>query len=267
MSVSNLTDFESFVKSQGEEAFHMDETRLEDLKSGTLTDTDIEFTNVSPSFPLESEIKLESSTNVQGDVNNRNIGEEMKEALNNTNMTTILNQISNNPDLISKMMEESMAQMTPEMMEKAKKMATGGQGQQLLRNMQRRGIDTQPMKAKLIAQQKALKNSIKSEPNKRTVLITAGRKLKIRNIPVASIQTSATRIIKSESVIELSCSRMASGPLQGKTIKVWYDPNRGGKNPRASKIVGFPIAGDLLIIMEEGDLTEEDFITAERLLI
>lgn len=52
----------------------------------------------------------------------------------------------------------------------------------------------------------------------------------------------------------------------GKTIKVWYDPGYPGKNKRTSKIVGFPIAGNLLIIMDEGDLTEKDFIAAESLL-
>lgn len=192
----------------------------------------------------------------------------MKETLNNTNISTVLSKISQNPEELNKVMEESLSQMTPEMMEQAKKLAMGGQGQQMVREMQRRGIDQKAMHALVLGQQKALKEiSAKSSgPTKKVILITSSRQLKMRNVPISSIQPSVARIINSSNVVELSCSRLAAGPLEGKTIKVWCDTERKGKNKRASKIVGFQIAGEILIIMEEGDLNEKDFLAAEKLL-
>lgn len=196
-----------------------------------------------------------------------NMAEEVKAALNNTNIAAMLNRMSNNPEEVSKIMEQSMGQMTPDMMEQARKMAMGDQGQQVLQEMRRRGIDPNAIRAQLMEQQRAIRGmSANTDNTKRAVLITASRQLKMRNVPLGSVQASAAAIIKSGEPVELSCSRLAMGPLSGKTIKVWCDPSRKGKNKRLSKIVGFPIAGEGLVVMEEGDLTEKDFIAAERLV-
>ena len=55
-----------------------------------------------------------------------NLAEEVKAALNSTNLNTMLNRMSNNPAEVSKMMEQSMGQMNPNMMEQAQKLAMSG---------------------------------------------------------------------------------------------------------------------------------------------
>jgi hypothetical protein len=57
------------------------------------------------------------------------------------------------------------------------------------------------------------------------------------------------------------------GPLAGKTIKLWYDASHTGKNRRATKLMGFPIAGDVLVVLEDGNLSEADFLAAEKLIV
>ena len=102
---------------------------------------------------------------------------------------------------------------------------------------------------------------------KQGILITASKQMKVRNIEIATLQSQAQHLVKSDNAVEIACSRLAYGVLAGSTIKAWYDPKRLGRNPRASRIVGFPIAGDLLIIMEEGDIMEKDFLLAEKQLM
>lgn len=185
--------------------------------------------------------------------------------INSTNLASVLNHISNNPEEAARIMEESIEKMDPDIMDKARRMAAGGQGQEILREMQRRGIDTNAMRAQILQQRKALQGlAPKKGDTKSVVLITSNRQLKIRTIPINLIQAAAENIIGSPKIVSLSCSRLAIGPLKGKTIKVWCNPEVKGRNRRLSKILGFPIGGDGLIVVEEGDLDEQSFLTAER---
>lgn len=209
------------------------------------------------SVPNMSEVKTNSS-----EVPN------VREVLNNANISAMLNHFSDNHEEMAKIMQESMGQVTPGMMEQARKLATGNQGQQIIREMQRRGFNPDAMRTQILEQQKAVRLANMQIGNtKRAILITATRKLKIHNVPIDLSSTSVVNIIKSSEPVEISCSRLATGGLAGKTIKVWYDPTIGGKNKRLSKIIGFPASGNGLIVMEEGDLEEKDFLTAEKLLV
>jgi hypothetical protein len=200
---------------------------------------------------------------VDGLPNNSN---DIEAALSSVNISEILNQVSKNPDDLGKVLQESMAQMTPDRMEQARKLAMGNQGNQIMKQMKKKGINPQDLKKQLEEQQKALRKMGPINSTKRAVLITTSRQLKMRDVSTSSVQESVKHIINSGNAVEMSCSRMASGQLLGKTIKAWYDPQRQGKNTRASKIVGFPIAGNLLVIMDEGDLNEMDFIASEKKL-
>lgn len=196
-----------------------------------------------------------------------NLMSDIKSSLNATTIADALNKLSNDPNEMSRMLEHSAGQVTPEMMEEARKIATGSQGQNILKIMQRRGVDPNSMKAQALQQQRTLKGLVsKTGITKKCILITGNRQLKIRNIPIGSEQISAINIVKSNNPVELSCSRLATGSLEGKTIKLWYDPELKGKNRRLTRIAGFPIAGSGLIIMKDGDLDEKDFISAEKLL-
>lgn len=189
-------------------------------------------------------------------------------ALSPDNFSIMLNQMVSDPVRVNELIGDSMSKMTPEMMEQARKFAMGGQGEQMMKEMQKRGIDPHKMRAQVLEQQRALKGlSKKTGTTKKVVFITAGRKMKIRDIQPESIKLSAGVILQTTTALEISCSRLAQGPLAGKTIKVWYDPMSKTKNRRASKIVGFPIGGDILIVMDEDDLTEKDFIAAEKCLV
>ena len=193
-------------------------------------------------------------------------GVDIKNVLNNTNISSVLQQMTSNSDEVGKMMEESMSRMTPDMMEQARKLATGGQGKQIIREMQKRGMDPKAMRAQIQKEKRALRGQ-GTKPIGETfqvILITLSRQSKSKSIPRDNINLTIGNILKCPSPVELSCSRLALGPLAGKTIKVWYDPERLGKNRRASKILGFPVGGEIVIILEGEDLTEKDFLSAEK---
>lgn len=205
-------------------------------------------------------IKMEDSNNITQ--------EKVKDVLNNVNFSDVIDKLTTNSDDTVNLISQSAEHMTPEMIEQAKKYATGTQGKQIKEEMVRKGIDNKEMKLKM-EQQKKLYNEANNKAKgegKKAIIITSSKIVKSKDIHIKILKTEVPKIIGCENPVELSCSRLAVGPLQGKTIKIWYDPNRKGNNSRASKIVDFKIAGELLIIMEEGDLTENDFKLAEKSL-
>lgn len=191
---------------------------------------------------------------------------EIKDVLKNMNFADMLNHVKNNPGEIDKIVEQSM---NHDMINEARKIASGCQGDQIRKEMQRRGIDSRAMKEQFIEQKKVIQEMTAKNrgDTKRAILITASKQMKPRDIQIATISSQAHHLVKSDDAIEISCSRLAYGAMAGKTIKAWYDPNRVGRNARASKIVGFSIAGDLLIIMDEGDISDRDFLLAEKQLV
>lgn len=203
---------------------------------------------------------LQSLNMTPGNVNVDNI----KEALNNVNLSEVLKKV--NPDDVTKMIKETAGNMSPEMVEKARKLAMNGQGDQIMREMQKRGINARDMKEQIKEQQRLTRASIPKDTIK-AVLITTSRQLKSRDVSQVSIRAAAIKILRTDDPVELSCSRLAHGSLVGKTLKAWYDPNVKGTNKRASKIIGFQMAGELLVVMEEGDLSEKDFLISEKNLV
>jgi hypothetical protein len=194
--------------------------------------------------------------------------EDVRDTISNANIGSILSRIASNPDEISQVMKDSMKHMSPEAIQQARNLAMGSQGQQIRKEMQRRGIDPNAMRKQLLEQQKILKgtSSKVTDDAKSMIIVTSSRQIKSRRISSATLSISIPSILHSEKPIELSCSRLAQGPLSGKSIKVWYDPNNGSKNRRASKIIGFPVGGDMLIMVEGEDLSEKDLIAAEKFL-
>lgn len=192
---------------------------------------------------------------------------EDKDCLKDQDIAKALEEFTSNDDLMSKLASE-LENISPEKIKEAKKLAQSEKGKEILNACANKGIDSKVMRETYLAKQLETKGLSKDTTNKKVaVLITTSRQLKLRNIPLNNVSECADKIINSnQRPVELSCSRLAIGPLQGKTIKVWCDTTRKGKNRRLSKILGFNVAGDGLIIMEEGDLTEEHFIQAERLL-
>jgi len=204
---------------------------------------------------------MEDSNNITTD--------KVKEVLNNINFSDVIDKLTSEPNEAANLIGQSAEIMTPEMMEQARKYATGTQGKQIKEEMMRKGLDNKDLKAQMEQQKKLYveaNNKAKGE-SKKAILITSSKIMKSKDIHVKILKSEAIKIVGSDNVLEMPCSRLAVGPLLNKTIKVWYDPNRKGNNTRASKIVDFKIAGELLIVMEEGDLTENDFKLAEKLLL
>ena len=204
---------------------------------------------------------MEDTNNITAD--------KVKDALNNISFSEVIDKLTSNPNEAVNLVNQSAEHITPEMMEQARKYAVGTQGKQIKKEMARKGVDNKEMKNQMEQQKKLYieaNNKAKGEA-KKVILITSSKIVKSKDIHVKILKSEAIKIIGSDDAIEISCSRLAVGPLQGKTIKVWYDPNRKGNNNRASKIVDFKMAGELLIIIEEGDLTEADFKLAEKSLL
>lgn len=197
---------------------------------------------------------------------------DIKEALNSTNLSSVLSKMSENPGELGRVMTESMDHMTPTMRDQARKLAQSGQGDQIKREMLKLGMDPRGMQSMLKEQQRQQKSldklmgNVKLSNERKVVLITASRQLKVKTVPSGSIKEFVAHSTHTDNPVELSCSRLAVGPLEGKIIKLWYDPNRKGKNPRSTKIIGFPIAGEAVIVADDYDLTEEMVSAAEKLL-
>ena len=191
----------------------------------------------------------------------------VKEMLDNTNFSEVLDKLKDNSEDINKLVSESAGVMTPEMMEQAKKYALGEQGEKIKREMEKKGMNNRDMKQQAL-QQKKLYHQLDAKKKgelKKVLLITSAKKLEIKSIHSNDIATDAKKLVTCDA-IEFSCSRLSLGPLSDNQFKVWYDPNIKFKNNRASKIIGFDIGGPLLIIMEEGDLDRDKFIKVEKAL-
>lgn len=231
-------------------------------------------------LPITEPIKQQDSSKVEYNnmVNNNNHqnnlqptqtnSNNIKKIFNETNIGTMLNHMANNPTDVSKVMENSKGNLGSEVEEQARRIARNGQGEQIMKEMQRRGMDPDAMKKQFLQQQRMAKGlPTKSTDAKQKILhITKSRQLKTREIIVNEIKTAAVGILHTESPVSSSCSRLAIGPLQGKEIKIWYDPNAIGKNRRATKIAGFPICGELIIVVDNFDLNESNLKIVENLL-
>ena len=194
--------------------------------------------------------------------------EQIKQTMANLNIGSVLDKMAFDSEQTKNIMSASMNNMSPDMIEQAKKLAQSGQSERISKEMQKRGMNPRTMKSEMEAQRKVARNLQTKALGvmKKAIIITLNRQLKSRAIPAGSDETVVRSIIHSQTPVEISCSRLALGPLAGKTIKVWYDAALKGKNKRATKIVGFPVAGDIIIHCEDEDLTEEDFLSVEELL-
>jgi hypothetical protein len=202
--------------------------------------------------------------------NNNGLGpDDVKNVLNNVNFSDVIDKLTNNSDETANLISQSAEHMTPEMLEQARRYANGDQGQKIKEEMMRKGANTKEMKDKMELQKKLYNdahNKAKGEI-KKAILITSAKRMESKNIHPKILDSEVKKIIGTNA-IEISCSRLATDSLRGKTIKAWYDPTRNVKYPnkRASAIIGFPISGELLIVMEGEDLLTEDLLKIEKSL-
>jgi hypothetical protein len=196
--------------------------------------------------------------------------EESFEQLKNTDIPSVVSRMKNNPDEVEKIIDEQMGSITPEMMEKARKLISEGQGQQILKEMMKKGVNPSELKNKILKQKKELKKANKTTIQKvsyqNVIHITNSRQAKVRKIQSDNIEVSVKAILNAPSAVELSCSRLSKGPFAKKTLKVWYNPEKPGKNKRSSKIMGFPVGSDLIILSVGDDIDLKSFELMETYL-
>jgi hypothetical protein len=190
---------------------------------------------------------------------------DMSQALNQENINNVMDRIKNNPDEISRMID-NLDIDNPDVMEEARKLVQSGQGNKILKQMEKRGMNPKELCAQIKAQQKeqrALKTG--SYGMFHMIVITATRQLRIRKVSGASLSSVANDLLSCSSAIEISCSRLARGVLKDKNVKAWYNGDlQGTKNNRASKLVGFPVIGALIISTDNTLITEKEFLQIEK---
>ena len=194
---------------------------------------------------------------------------DLKTAFTNTNIASLLEKVCKNPDDLNKLLLDSVDNITPDMLNNAKKMLGTGQGEQLLKSLQEKGINPNNLKSKLSAHNNAFKNILKpgnKSPTRKCILITTNRQLKIRNLPIDDMSKYISTILKVDSPLSIECSRLSIDIFKDKKITIWYDKNKIGKNKRATKIAGFTIAGDIIISILDEDINESEFLIVEKFL-
>jgi len=202
--------------------------------------------------------------------NDKSINEnDLNTAFANTNISSLLEKVCKNPDDLNKLLHDSVDNITPDMLNNAKKMLGTGQGEQLLKSLQQKGINPNNLKSKLSAHNNAFKNILKpgnKSPTRKCILITTNRQLKIRNLPIDDMSKYISTILKVDSPLSMECSRLSIDVFKDKKLTIWYDKNKIGKNKRATKIAGFTIAGDIIISILDEDINESEFLIVEKFL-
>lgn len=120
--------------------------------------------------------------------------------------------------------------------------------------------------AKLVKENKGLQADENDTSSKKIVCIGIGGKMKTRWVTNASKLAIIKSCIHCETPMELSCSRLSIGPLQSESIRLWYNPDRIGKNKKISKIVGFPISGEVVFENKIKDLDSKELEAAFKLI-
>lgn len=106
---------------------------------------------------------------------------------------------------------------------------------------------------------------IEGDKNKKVIYISKSRQIKQKLINDTS-EISIQKLLKSDNLVKVSCSRLAIGPLKNKIIKIYYNPNIKIYNKLGSKIANFPISSDIVIVNENGDFTMDNYLEISKLL-
>jgi hypothetical protein len=113
---------------------------------------------------------------------------------------------------------------------------------------------------KMLKENKGLQPDENDTSTKKIVCIGISGKMKTRYVTHRNKLFIIKECIHCDDPMEIPCSRVCIGPLESNTIRLWYNPNRVGKNKKISKIVGFPICGEVVF---EDKLNDLDTTTLE----
>jgi hypothetical protein len=194
--------------------------------------------------------------------------ETLKGLVDQVNIKEIVHKISNQPPEF--MTEQHAQYFIPEIKDQARNMAVGPQGEKIKKELQAGNVELASLRASMKAQKK-LMNKIQAqnqEVTRQIIIISPKGKVSNQSFTLSALMNPGETILRSPQVVQLPCSRLALGPLNGKNLSLWYDEKKTYRNKRANKIFDdiANIVGEVLIIMDEGDLLLRDFLVAEKSL-
>lgn len=130
----------------------------------------------------------------------------------------------------------------PLFIEEAKKLSETAAGRKLIREMHPQIGANRGMPLALPG-----RKPLSAEESTHVVVLQADRKLRERDFPKSLFLQAMEQFFGSKDVTEISCRRLALGPLAKHEIKVWYSPGNGANNRRASSLLGFTVGGAIVI--------------------
>lgn len=216
---------------------------------------------IPPSFSETNGIEVDNNINNINNINNNvedpGLMSKISSLIGTTEVQEMLSSFNSTDEDKPSMMEHLSSVMNTE------------EGKDILSSIGKSGLLPPHLKNQIQKNQHLLKNipnPRKKQPMKNILYISHNRVLRTKNVPVALIQTSINTLLNCKRPLELPVKELAIGPLTDKKISIWYDPTAKGKNRRATKLIGINIGGDFVVINNEGDLSEADFLVVEKML-
>jgi len=201
----------------------------------------------------------------EGEIDSLSLPNQQPEKLHS--VQEAMQQMTADPESFARLASRAFSQAGPEMIEHAKKLAAGPEGQAMVREMQSKGMT--PAQAKNLKKQmkKVQAELAPPRPSCQAVLIRATRVAKSIELPIESPEKAAASLLRGESPALLNCSRLSAGPLAGKPVKVFCDPAISARNKRISRLAGFPLGGDVIVFCQGSALSLADFEALEKILL
>ena len=140
------------------------------------------------------------------------------------------------------------------------------EGKKLSENVKKSGLKRKDaLKAqKQMKKQEKLLNPPQIQKN--AVMITFNRKIKNIKLNTKNIEESIKKLIKPNELAEIKVPNFSVGKFENINIKIWYDPSLGGVNKKISRLLGYNISGDVIILCDNQDFTSNDFLYIEKLI-
>lgn len=140
------------------------------------------------------------------------------------------------------------------------------EGKKLSENVKKSGLKR---KDALRAQKQMKKQESLLNPKqiqKNAVMITLNRKIKNVKLNSKNIEESIKKLIKPNELAEIKLPNFSIGKFENINIKLWYDPSLGGVNKKISRLLGYNISGDVILVCDGQDFTDNDFLYIEKLM-
>jgi hypothetical protein len=182
------------------------------------------------------------------------------EAINMDQVKQVIDQISKDPNHMAKLMSE----VGPEVMNSTSGMSDlDNIRDKVAKEMQERNINVAELR-KLIKKNK--KNSVKKVvKNFKCVQVTESRQVKTRELDIFAIDveknSQIVKLIKCEKYATTQCFKLNALNKEKRYI-AFYDDTLESVNKLATKILGFPVGGSIILVCHDDedfeDLTEEE---------